>query len=395
MTTRTPSAWHSIRVIFKKETKDGLRDWRAILTALLIPVMGPLMLIWMFSIFADVSAEPERITVPIAGSENAPGLISWLEENGTTVETAPENPMERVRESSIRMAVVIPDDYPEKIAEGKPATIEIITNSEDQSQLPAVSKMTRLISAYGAQIGALRLLARGINPEVAAPIAVREVDVSEGDAFIAGIQQVVPMFVVMVAFLCSMMLAVEMTAGERERGSIESLLLNPVSRRDMVLGKYSAAVAFSVAGLLLTSAGYIAVLGYLPVEELGVSITFDGKALMGLTATLLPLAFISSGLTILISTLSRSLKESQTVMSFMLIVLAMIPMFMENVGPTRTWMYAIPSFSQQRLIIDLLNGESPVFIHYLLSGSVSLLFSVAAVWITTRLFHREAFIFGR
>jgi sodium transport system permease protein len=394
MMNRIPSVWHSIKVIFKKETQDGLRDWRAILMALLIPVLGPLMIIWMFSVFAAVSTEPDRITIPVAGSDNAPGLISWLEQNGTAVKKAPKNPRARVRDSSIKMALVIPDEYSKKIADGKPVTIELITNSEDQSLVPAVSKMTRLINAYSAQMGALRLLARGVNPEVAKPIVVKEVDASEGDAFTADLLLIVPMFVIMTAFFCSMMLAAEMTTGERERGSIESLLLNPTSRPAIVLGKYFAAVAFSLAGLFLTSAGFVAVLGSLPVEELGISIAFDGNTLIGFLATVLPLVFMASALMLFISSLARSLKESQAVMSFVFII-PMIPVFMKNTGPVRTWMYAIPSFSQQRMIVDLLSGESPALIHYILSGSASLLFAFVAVWLTTRQFHKESFIIGR
>jgi sodium transport system permease protein len=394
MMNRIPSVWHSIKVIFKKETKDGLRDWRAILMALMLPVMGPLMIIWMFSFIADVSTEPDRITIPVAGSDNAPGLISWLEQNGTTVKKAPKNPRTRVRDSSIKMALVIPDEYSKKIADGKPVTIELITNSEDPSLAPAVSKMTRLINTYGAQMGALRLLARGVNPEVAKPIVVKEVDASEGNAFKADLLLIVPLFVIMTAFFGSMMLAAELTTGERERGSIESLLLNPTSRPAIVLGKYFAAVAFSMAGLILTLAGCAGVLGYLPVEELGISIAFDRYTLMGLIATVLPLVFMVSALMLFISSLARSLKESQAVMSFVFII-PMIPVFMKNTGPVRTWMYAMPSFSQQRLITDLLGGESPALIHYILSGSASLLFVFVAVWLTTRQFHKESFIFGR
>lgn len=394
MMIQTASIWDSIKVIFKKESIDGLRDWRSMLMALMFPVMGPLMIIWLFSVFADVSAEPERITVPVAGSDNAPGLISWLEQNGTTVEKAPENPRARVQDLSIKMALVIPDEYSKKLADGKPVAIELITNSEDHSLAPAVSKMTRLIESYGARIGALRMLARGVNPQVATPIVVKEVDASEGGAFTTEILKIVPMFVVMAAFMCSMMLAVEMTTGERERGSIEPLLLNPTSRRAIVMGKYLAAVAFSIAGLILTLAGCAAVLGYLPLEELGISITFDRYTLMGLIASVLPLSFMASGLMIFISSLTRSLKESQTVMSFLLII-PMIPIFIESAGPMRTWMYAIPSFSQQRLIMDILGGESHALIHYILSGSASILFAFVVVWLTTRQFHKESFIFGR
>ena len=149
-----------------------------------------------------------------------------------------------------------------------------------------------------------------------------------------------------------------------------------------------------MTGLLLMSAGFVIVLGYLPVEELGSSIAFDGNTLMGFLPTILPLAFLASGLSIFISSLARSLKESQAVMS-LVSFLPVIPIFIGNTGPTETWMYAIPIFSQQRLIVDMLSGESTVFIHYVLSGSVSLLLVFVAVWRTTRQFHKEAFIFGR
>lgn len=394
MVKQIAPAWHSIKVIFKKETKDGLRDWRAILMALMFPVIGPLMVIWLFTVLANVSAEPERITLPVAGSDNAPGLISWLNQNGVIVEKAPKNSWASVRDSIVKMALVIPDEYREKLADGRPVTIELITNSEDRSLGPALSKVTRLIKAYGGQIGTLRMLARGVNPDVATPIVVKEVDTSEGDEFTVHILKIMPMFVIFTAFLCSMMLAAEMTTGERERGSIESLLLNPASKRAIVLGKYFAAVAFSMAGLFLTSAGFIAVLGYLPVEELGISMAFDRNTLMGLIITELPLAFVASGLMIFISSMARSLKESQAVMSFVLII-PVIPMFIENMGPTRTWMYTIPSFSQQRLIVDLLSGKNTAIIHYILSGSASLLFAFVVVWLTTRQFNKESFIFGR
>lgn len=394
MTKQIAPAWHSIKVIFKKETKDGLRDWRAILMALMLPVMGPLVIIWLFSVLTDVSTEPELITLPVVGSDNAPGLISWFEQNGITVEKAPDNPRARVQDSSIKMALVIPNEYQKKIANGRPVAIELITNSEDHSLAPAVSKMTRLINAYGAQVGALRLLARGVNPQITTPIVVKEVDTSEGGEFTDGILMILPMFVVLTAFMCSMMLAADITTGERERGSIEPLLLNPTSRPTIVLGKYFAVVAFSMAGLILTLAGCAGVLGYLPVEELGISIALDGNTLIGFLATVLPLVFMVSALMLLISSLARSLKESQAVMSFVLMI-PMIPMFIENVGPVRTWMYTIPSFSQQRLIRDILSGESPAINHYILSGSASLLFAFVAVWLTTRQFHKESFIFGR
>jgi len=394
MTIKTLSVWRSIKVVLKKEAKDGLRDWKAIIIALLIPAMGPLMIIWMFSTLADVSEEPEYVTLPVVGSENAPHLISWLEQNGITIHDPPDNPRERVRDSIIDMAMVIPDDYQKKISDGKRVTIEFITNSEDRSTGAAAEKITGLVERYGAQIGMLRLLARGVNPEIASPMEVKEVDASKGNAFARDILIIVPLYVCLAAFVCSMMVAVDITAGERERGSIETLLLNPNPRIAFVLGKYLTAVAFSIAGLILTATGSLAVLDYLPVEELGIAISINSRTFAYLVITVLPLALMASGLMILVSSLARSYKESQATLSF-ITLLPVIPVFIENVGPTGSWMYAIPIFSQQRLLVDAFAGEIPPNLHFILSGVVSVIIAAVAVCLTTRLFHKESFIFGR
>ncbi|MDJ0763556.1 MAG: ABC transporter permease [Myxococcota bacterium] len=394
MTIKIPSIWHSTKVVFKKEVRDGLRDWKAIPIALSVPAMGPLMVIWLFSILADVSDEPDYVTLPIAGSDYSPHLITWLEQNGITVTDAPKNPIASVRDLKIDMALVIPEEYQDKIANGESVAIKIITNSEDRSQGPAVKKIKRLIESYGAQVGTLRLLARGVNPQIATPMVVKEVDASKEDAFTRKILEMIPLFVTLAAFICSMMLAVDITAGERERGSIESLLLNPNPRSAFVWGKYLTAVTFSVVGLILTVIGFLVVLSYLPVEELGISISIDSQTVIWLVALVLPLALMASGLMILVSSLARSFKESQATLSF-ITLLPMIPIFIEHAGPIKTWMYAIPIFSQQRLLVDVLAGAIPATVDFVLSGVVSILIAVVTVWFTTRLFHKESFVFGR
>jgi sodium transport system permease protein len=292
------------------------------------------------------------------------------------------------------MALLVPDDYAKNMSEGYPVEIDLIVDSSNRKQRPTVQKVSRVIKDYSGRMGSLRLMARGVNPEVAAPIAVRDVDVANSRAAVAKLLSIVPMWVVLAAFVCGMMLAIDTTAGERERGSLESLLLNPVPRRAIVVGKWLATSLFSGVGLTLTLIGCLGVVVYLPIEELGFSFRIDGQTVVGILAATLPLALMATALMLLLATFARSFKEANVTMQ-LLVLLPVLPTFIDSSGASHPWMFAIPILAQNRLMSEVLAGAPPSLALFSLAGAVSLAIGVIAVWATSRLFHKEGIIFGR
>jgi len=388
------SMWRSVRIVLRKEITDGVRDWRSILTAFTFPIMGPLLIVWVFSLIADVSKEPETVTLPTVGKQNAPELTSWLGQNGVEIVDAPKDPKKSVRDSSIDMALRIPDEFGKEISQGQRGKIELLIDSTSRGNRPAFRKVSRLIAEYSGQLGALRLIARGVSPKVAQPIALQKIDVANNMEIVARILNIIPLFALLAVFVCGMMLAIDTTVGERERGSLESLLLSPISRRAIVVGKWLATSFFSAAGLIFTMIGCLGVLKFIPIEERGFSFSVNGSIVIGMLATMLPLALLASALLLFVATFARSFKEASVTTQF-LIFLAMAPSFIEPSGSGDIWMYAVPILGQYLIILDLLAGAAPSFAMFILSGAISLGISLIAVEMTARLFSKESTIFGR
>jgi sodium transport system permease protein len=394
MKSTTLSAWRAIRIVFKKEIKDGIRDRRSILMALSFLIMGPLLIVWVFSIIADVSKEPEYITLPTIGAKNAPELVLWLKQNGVKIVAAPANPKEKVRDASIDMALRIPGNYSSKNSSGYPAEVELIMDSTSRKQGPSIRKVSRLVKEYSGRMGSLRLIARGINPVLANPVVVKKINVANNMAIVAKILSIIPMLIILAVFIYGMGLAIDTTAGERERRSLESLLLSPIPRWAIVTGKWLATFLFSAVGAILTIVGCLGVLSYIPIEELGFNFSADGKTVVGMIAAALPLALMGSALMLLIATFARSFKEANITMQIP-ILLAMVPTFIDSSGASEPWMFVIPVFAQHRIITDVLAGTPPSLAMYILSGTISLALAIGAVWLTSRLFNDEKIIFGR
>ena len=178
-----------IRVVLRKELIDHLRDRRSIYGSVVLPVLGPLVLIGLFRLLSNIGGEPP-IHLPVAGAEHAPHLIEYLKASGAEVLAAPASPEDSVRRGDVEAVLVIDPSYGERFAAGRSAPLRLIV---DESRSDA-SRVTRLVYGYAQSLGALRLLARGISPEVATPIELEQIDLSTPQKLAANLLNVVPMF---------------------------------------------------------------------------------------------------------------------------------------------------------------------------------------------------------
>lgn len=391
-----PGVWAAVWIVLRKELIDGVRDRRALFSALLYPLLGPLLSGLLFGFMAESQRDAADVPVPIAGAERAPDLTTWLEARGVELVEAPDDPRAAVREGQVPLVISIAEDFGEDFARGSPAKVELIVDGSRADNHAAVKHVQKLLDYYGHDIATRRLLARGVAPEIVKPLAVSEVEVASEQQLAASVFVFVPMFVLLATFIGGMQLAVDTTAGERERGSLEPLLLNPVPRAAIVLGKWLATVTFALVCVVLTLVCCVFVLRYTPVRELGLQLELGPVALLGVLLAAAPMALMASAIQILVASFSRSFKEAQTYIS-LLIFLPMVPALIAMMGGLERSIGSllIPGVGQQIVVERVFGGEGAGLVDFALPMASALVVAGVCVWLTAWMFGRESVVFGR
>ena len=218
-------------VVFRKELKDWSRDRRSIITVLVSSLLAPGIIGFMFTQLASRQRQIEDVKVPVVGAANAPALIDWLKQQpGVEIVEGPSDPEEAVRTRREDVVVVIPKEFAKNFASSRPAPIRLVADGSSQNTRPKVQRVRGLFQNYSSQIGSLRLIARGVSPVVANAVTIEDVEVSSAQQRAAMLLGFIPLFVMIAAFTGAMSISTDSTAGERERGSLEALLVNPAPR---------------------------------------------------------------------------------------------------------------------------------------------------------------------
>lgn len=379
------------RVVFGKELLDALRDPRSLMSALLYPLIGPVLVGILIVVLAS---EPE-LELPIVGPDNAPHLVEFIEQRDVTILPPPEDPEQSVLDGDHPVVMEIPEGFEESFRKGDPARVRLIYDDSRTDSLRPIAKTRRVLLEYDQSIGSLRLLARGVSPRLAHPVALEEVNLSTPQKMAARIMNMLPVFLILAAFFGGMQVAIDATAGERERGSLEALLANPVSRAQIVIGKWATTVLFSSIGVVVTLIGSLAMMAAIPLEELGLALQLRVTDTLGMLAAVLPLVLLSSALQMLVASFARSFKEAQTYLSALLF-LPMLPGLVLSLFPmdTKPWMLVIPALAQSQLVGDLMRGEGMPATSLAIATGSSVLLTLLSLWQCSRIFSRERIVFG-
>ena len=387
-----------ILVVLKKEIRENLRDRKAVFNSLLLaPILFPVLLIGMT--WLGTSAQTERaervLEVPVVGAEQAPNLIRYLEQQGMVVKPAPEDPEALVRSQKEPVIIRIPETFGEQWQAGRPAEIEVIIDpSRPESDIPT-SRVKGLLRGYSREIGMLRLQMRGVSPNVMSPLLIRDVDLSTPQSRGMLIMLFLPYILMITAFMGGMHLAIDTTAGEKERRSLEPLLINPVPRWQIMMGKLLATGIFGMASLVLTLLAFRITLPYLPLAALGVDLGLGVAAMVGILLVVAPVALMAAALLTVLATYAKSFREAQSYMG-LVVLIPMIPtlMFMSNPVKPEASMMPIPLFSQNLLIGELVRGEAVPLQWLLYSAGGTLLLAFALMAFAATLFSRPRVVFS-
>ena len=389
----------AVRIVFAKELLENLRDRRVILSAFLFGVLLAPVIFGLTTSLASkrvVESQDKPLRLTVSGVEHAPNLVHFLEENGTEIKTAamtPDQAMSAVRSGGEDLVLLIDAEYGEKLRAGEPAPLDLVVDTSNNQTGTSADRARRLLEGYGGQLAALRLLVRGVSPEVIRPVEVRTLDVATPAGRSLLILGMMTYFSFMSMLVGGFYLAIDTTAGERERGSLEPLLSLPVRRAELIVGKMLATSAFMSISLLLTLTAFGVVLQFIPLEALGMSANFGPRVVLAIFAVMLPFVPLGAGLMTAVASFTRSNREAQSWLSVvMLLPIAPIMFAVVNgTKPTATLM-TIPSLSQHLLATSLMRGDAIPPLHALISAGTTLALGALLVWIAIRLYKREAIL---
>jgi sodium transport system permease protein len=388
-----------IWIVFQKEVLDSLRDYRSWTTGLFWALFGPIMmggmLMMIGSSVRDDIEQPLRLTVQ--HPEHAPNLIRFLEQYDVIVEPAPADPEAAIRQGDLNVVLVIPEEYSEDFSTGNTATVQLILDSTRQPAQVDINRIENLLESYSTYLGRLRLVVRGISPEVIQTVAIEEIDVATPQSQATLLISFLPYFIIFAIFNGVAPIVTDTTAGERERQSLEPLLINPVPRRNFVWGKLFAAFPFSIASLAITLIGFGIVFNVLPVEEfLGIQISLNVFTLLSIFLICLPIVFLASAIQMVVASFARSTKEAGTYLPFIALVPSLpgLALAFFPVKPA-LWTMLIPTFGQQILINQFMRLEPISMSNAVLSSMATLLTALVFTFVAIKLYEREQMVIKR
>lgn len=387
-------------VVLRKELKEALRDRRALSMIALFIVLYPLVL-WISLhniIERSTKADRESTELVLIGAAQVPTLIAQLTQKNISVtqrEDMSENEItELLRLRKIVAVLKVSAAFTENYQAMRPARIELWYDSAADSQAK-LRRVEFILRGYNAGIAGARLLAHGVSPAALSPIQLQEYDTANSASRSASfIGALLGMFFAAAFFFC-LNTAMDSTAGERERRSLEVLLAQPAHPFELIAGKWLATATLAIIGLTIELLAAHFILKWMPLEEIGMSWRMSLPTLLGVCAVSVPLCLFAAAFEIALAMNARSFKEAQTMMGFAVL----IPMLPAIVVPmldlnTALWMYLIPVLSNQTLLRELAKGQELGALPFVLTAASALLLSALAIALATWRLKSERYVLG-
>jgi len=350
------AAW----TVLLKELRDALRDRRTLLTIVLSSVaVGPLVLVLLSTLVAGMEQRAESREIVAVGIEHAPTLRNYLERQTYRIRPAPEQFEQLLQDKRLGEPVlVIPEGFEADLARGESPRVDLVLSSANPRAQAGASRLARLLHGFSQEQAMLRLAWRGVAPASLQAIEVDERDLASPAARAAQWATLVPFFMLMAVLYGALHAALDTTAGERERGSLEPLLMNPVPPLALVLGKWGAVAAVAMLIALLSCASFLPGQWLLRSETLAAMFRFGiGEGAMFL-ALLLPLAGALSALLMAIAIRCRSVREAQAKTTALVLVVSLLPLLtLFNQEGEAPWHLGVPALAQITLMGRVLKGE--------------------------------------
>ena len=385
--------------VFLKEVLDNIRDRRTLASALLMgPIFGPILFSFVINLSIERSLEDAEKTLelPVIGAEYAPNLVEFLRSRKIDMTDGPEDldaAMDAVKSGTHEVVLVIPEDFGEQLRDMTPALIQVVSDQADRDADRDARRVRGAVREYGQLITGLRIVARGVNPQSLQAISIDDVDVSTPSGRSAILLGMMSYFFIFAALMGGMYLAIDTTAGERERGSLEPLLSLPVTRSQLIFGKIAATCLFMTLSMALSLTAFYFVLDYMPLEQLGMTPNFTPQVVISALLIFLPFILLGGALMTLVASFTKSYREAQTWLSVVLLAPTM-PILIVSIlmlRPRMEFMF-VPSLSQHLLLVDMVKNEPLNPLHVAISLVSTLIIGGLLTWACARLYRREGLL---
>jgi sodium transport system permease protein len=330
------------------------------------------------------------LPVPVIGADNAPNFINALKADGIVPKPPIANPEIAVRKQDADVVLRISPDYANAWRKGEAVQVELIYDSSQRDANAAVERVSQVVETYARQQGAMRLVSRGLSPSTAWPVVAARRDQATAQARAALMFSILPYFFVLTVFMGGMYLAIDLTAGERERQSLEPLFANPVSRWKILAGKLAAICTFATASLLISLLAFGLVGPFIPTEKLGMELDLGPRFSVQVLVLMVPLIALLASLQSMVAAFAKSYREAQTYLSLLMFV-PVLPSVLLSSMPIKAqdWMYAVPLLGQHLGIMQLLRGDGVTGEQFALCLVGSLVAALIGVLATVRLYQSE------
>ncbi len=380
--------------VFKKEMVDHLRDGRSILISMIYPLMGPLLLGLMFFFVGGGMRvnEGAPLVVPIVHAESAPDLVRFLEKEGATMQPLAGDARGLVLGGRAAFALILPE-HPSPTRDSQVA-VRLITNPARFDSIVATGRLVELLNAYQRETLAGRLREAGLPAAMLSILNIEQENIGRAAGPAVILLTMIPPFLIFTLFTGGVHVALDATSGERERGSFETLMMNPVRRYEVLTGKLGATMVFTLMALGVQALAFWVMLHSVPQESLGLIAPPSMLRLALVVSVCLPLVVLAAATQLLISAITRSVKEAQTYLGLLPLVPGLAGMVLA-LAPVHAQLVlaAIPTFGQTLLMGQLVRSEA-VSAAFIGVTAVATLTAVALLLLLGfRLYEREEILF--
>ena len=351
----------TILTIYRKEISDALRDRRTLLTVLVSSVlMGPLVLLAISGLVASLEASAEQREVVVADIARAPTLVNFLERQTYTVKPAPAGYEALLRKAKLADAViVVPKDFEAALLRGDAPIVEIVVDSANQRSQASAGRVERLLAGFSRERATLTLALRGVSPDAVEPVRVEERDLASTQTRATQITGMLPFFILMAVLTGSLNAALDTTAGERERGSLEPLLMNPAERWVLVLGKWGAVASVGMLIAVLACFSFLPGQWLLRSDTLAAMFQYGVPEALLFLVVLLPFAAAASALLMAVAIRCKTFKEAQASTTVVMLAASLLPLInVFSLGEESRWYLWVPALAQNVLMTHVLKGEA-------------------------------------
>ena len=369
-------------IVFKKELIDALRDRRTLLVVLLSSVaIGPVVLIALSALVAGIEQRAEERTVVVAGIEDAPTLRNFLERQTYRIDAAPPDyETQLVSQQLGEPVLVVPKDFERVLARGEAPLLEIVSSSSNQRAGASANRLLRLLRGFAQEQTVLRLAWRGVAPAALEVVDVQERDLANPQSRAAQLTGMLPFFIMMAVLYGALNAALDTTAGERERGSLEPLLMNPAGRASLVVGKWGAVAVVGMLIALLSCLSFLPAQRFLRSETLAALFQFGWREAALFLALLAPLSAALAAVMMAIAIRCRTFKEAQANNTVVILGVSLLPMVtLFNQGAEAPWHLWVPAMGQVALMNRVLKGQALAPLDVLLPLAVCAAITAACI----------------